>query len=277
VTDEENRAKGLGLVGAAFGLGFIVGPAVGGLLSVFGYAVPAFLAAGLSAINLVAVAFLLPESLSQEDRRAMAARPRPSLSLRGLWNALNKPKVGPLFLVRFLYSLAFSTFTTIFPLYAQYRLNLNAQATGLVLTYVGVLIVLVQGLAVGWLTSRISEMRLIAWSNLLMMLAMIGWAVTPSLAVLLVVLAPLALSGGVLNTVVNSALSKSVDPLEVGGALGLSASLESLTRVVSPSLGGVLLEQVGAWAPGVFGALIMAWLVAFSWRRLPFARQSASP
>lgn len=276
MTDEENRAKGLGLVGAAFGLGFIVGPAVGGLLSVFGYAVPAFLAAGLSAINLVAVTFLLPESLSQEDRRAMAARPRPSLSLRGLWNALNKPKVGPLFLVRFLYSLAFSTFTTIFPLYAQYRLNLNAQATGLVLTYVGVLIVLVQGLAVGWLTSRISEMRLIAWSNLLMMLAMIGWAVTPSLAVLLVVLAPLALSGGVLNTVVNSALSKSVDPLEVGGALGLSASLESLTRVVSPSMGGVLLEQVGAWAPGVVGALIMAWLVVFSWRQLPLAREPAS-
>jgi DHA1 family tetracycline resistance protein-like MFS transporter len=206
----------------------------------------------------------------------MAARPRPSLSLRGLWNALNKPKVGPLFLVRFLYSLAFSTFTTIFPLYAQYRLNLNAQATGLVLTYVGVLIVLVQGLAVGWLTSRISEMRLIAWSNLLMMLAMIGWAVTPSLAVLLVVLAPLALSGGVLNTVVNSALSKSVDPLEVGGALGLSASLESLTRVVSPSMGGVLLEQVGAWAPGVVGALIMAWLVVFSWRQLPLAREPAS-
>jgi MFS family permease len=104
----------------------------------------------------------------------------------------------------------------------------------------------------------------------------VGWAITPSLALLLVVLAPLALSGGVLNTVVNSALSKSVDPLEVGGALGLSASLESLTRVVSPSLGGVLLEQVGAWAPGVFGALIMAWLVAFSWRQLPFARESAA-
>ncbi|MGD2253149.1 MAG: MFS transporter [Anaerolineales bacterium] len=276
VTDEEERAKGLGLVGAAFGLGFIVGPAVGGLLSVWGYGVPAFLAAGLSALNLVAVAFLLPESLSREDRRALAARPRPSLSLRGLWNALNKPKVGPLFLVRFLYSLAFSTFTTIFPLYAQYRLNLNAQATGLVLTYVGVLIVLVQGVAVGWLTSRFSELRLIAWSNLLMMLAMVGWAITPSLALLLVVLAPLALSGGVLNTVVNSALSKSVDPLEVGGALGLSASLESLTRVVSPSLGGVLLEQVGAWAPGVFGALIMAWLVAFSWRQLPSARESAA-
>jgi len=68
--------------------------------------------------------------------------------------------------------------------------------------------------------------------------------------------------------VVSSALTKAVYPEEVGGTLGLSASLESLTRVVAPSAGGVLLQQVGAWAPGVFSALIMAWVVSFAWRRL---------
>ena len=90
-----------------------------------------------------------------------------------------------------------------------------------------------------------------------------------SLAVLLlIVLAPLSFATGTLNTVINSALTKTVYPEEVGGTLGLSASLESLTRVVSPSAGGVLLQQLGPWAPGVFGALIMAWVVSFTWRRL---------
>ena len=73
VTTEENRAQGLGMIGAAFGLGFIIGPATGGLLSTYGYAVPAFAAAGLALLNLVAVYFYLPESLTPEKRKEMAA------------------------------------------------------------------------------------------------------------------------------------------------------------------------------------------------------------
>lgn len=268
VTDEKDRAKGLGLVGAAFGLGFIIGPAVGGLLSRWGYAIPAFTAAGLAFLNLIAVFFLLPESLSPQARQALAARPRQAFSPRALWETLKRPRIGPLLNVRFFYALAFSTFQTIFPLYAQYRLHLSAQSTGFVLTYVGMLVVLVQGVAVGWLTARFSDARLILWANLLLMASLIGWALTPSLAVLLIVLAPLALASGVLNTVLNSALSKASTPEEVGGTLGISASLESLTRVVSPSIGGTLLERIGTWAPGLVSAGIMTWVVYLSWHRL---------
>lgn len=71
-----------------------------------------------------------------------------------------------------------------------------------------------------------------------------------------------------MNTAINSALSKSVYPEEVGGTLGLAASLESLTRVIAPSVGGVLLGQIGAWSPGIVAAFIMAWLVSFVYRRL---------
>ena len=75
-------------------------------------------------------------------------------------------------------------------------------------------------------------------------------------------------AAGILNTVINSAITKSVYPEEVGGALGVSASMESLTRVVGPSAGGLLLEFLGPWAPGVIGAAIMAWLVSYVWRRI---------
>jgi len=267
ITDEENRAKGLGLIGAAFGLGFIIGPALGGVLSQFGFAAPAFAAAGLAALNLLGVAIFLPESLTPEKRAAME-HDRPPLNLSALISALRRPVVGPLLHTRLFYAFAFSIFQTIFALHAQFRLGLGAQATGYILTYVGLLSVLVQGLAIGRLTQRFSEPTLIFSATLLMSAGLAAWAIVPSLLLLLVVLIPISLSAGILNTVINSSLSKAVAVEEIGGTLGLSSALENFTRVVSPSLGGILLEFVGTWAPGIVGAVVMAWLGSFVWRRI---------
>jgi len=277
VTDQKNRAKGLGMIGAAFGLGFIIGPAVGGALSVYGYAVPAFAAAALSFTNLLAVFFFLPESLTDERRAALAAQKKPPFTLRALVNALNRPRVGPLLHTRFFFSLAFATFQSIFALYAQYRLGLTAQTTGYVLAYVGLLSVIVQGFAVGRLTARFSETRIIFVASVVMALALLAWAVAPNLITVLVVLAPMAFAGGTLNTVLSSALTTSVYPEEIGGTLGLSASVESLTRVIAPSVGGLLLEFVGVWAPGIFSALVMTWVVSFVWRRIVINPDPALP
>jgi DHA1 family tetracycline resistance protein-like MFS transporter len=268
VTDEKSRSQGLGMIGAAFGLGFILGPAIGGLLSAWGFDIPAFVAAGLAALNLGLVTFMLPESLTPESRASASSRPQPGLSLRTLREALNRPRVGPLLHIRLFFGLAFATFQTIFPLYSQAQLGLDARQTGFVLTYVGVLAALVQGVGVGLLSRRFEDARLIFVGSGLMAAALLAWASTPNVWWMLVVLAPLAAAGGVLNTVLNSALSKSVYTEEVGGTLGLSASLESFSRVVSPSVGGVLLGQVGAWAPGVFAGLLMVWVTSFAWRRL---------
>ncbi len=268
VTDQKNRAKGLGMIGAAFGLGFIIGPAVGGTLSTWGYNIPAFAAATLATLNLLAVFFFLPESLTEERRAALARQPKPAFTFDALWQALNRPRVGPLLHTRFFFGLAFAMFQSIFALYAQYRLSLTAQTTGYVLAYVGVLAVIVQGLLVGKLSARFNDYRLIFVSAITMALALFGWAIAPDLVTLLVVLVPLAFAGGMLNTVLNSALTKSVYPEEIGGTLGLGASVESLTRVIAPSVGGLLLESVGTWAPGIFSAMVMIWVVTFVWRRL---------
>jgi MFS family permease len=149
-----------------------------------------------------------------------------------------------------------------------YRFNLDARSTGFVLTYVGILVVIVQGFLVGWLASRYDEYRLIFLATVIMGLSLFTWAIVPNVAALLVVLAPLAFAAGILNTLLNSTLSKVVYVEEVGGTLGLSASLESLTRVISPSVGGYLLGSIGAWAPGLAGGLIMIWTVSYAWRRL---------
>jgi len=270
VTDERNRARGLGMIGAAFGLGFMIGPAVGGTLSEFGYFVPALFAAGLSALNLGGIALWLPESLSARERAQRAQSPRPNapFTLRALVSMMRRPLVGPLLHTRLWFGLAFATFQTIFALWAQAQLHLDARATGFVLGYVGLLSVIVQGFLVGRLSARFPEQGLIFAGTSMMAVSLTLWAFTPNLIMLLLVLAPMALAGGILNTVINSSLTRAVQPEEIGGTLGLSASLESLTRVVAPAAGGALLQSVGTWAPGAISALIMAWLSAFVWRRL---------
>jgi DHA1 family tetracycline resistance protein-like MFS transporter len=267
VTDEQNRAKGLGLIGAAFGLGFIIGPAVGGALSQLGYNIPAFVAALVAFLNLMAIFFFLPESLTAERREVALLQKRPSFSLKALTQALKQPKVGPLLHVRFFYGLAFATFQSIFALYAQ-SIGLSPQTTGYVLAYVGLLSVIVQGGLIGVLTARFRENWLVITGLWLMAGSLLAWAFTTSLWPLLVVMIPLSLSGGVLNTVIQSAISKSVSREEVGGILGIAGSLEAVTRVIAPSVGGYLLQNLGVWAPGVFSALLMAWAVSFAYRRI---------
>lgn len=268
VTDRQNRARGLGLIGAAFGIGFIFGPAIGGTLSAGGnYALPALLAAGLAFLNLIGVFFLVPESLPAEQRQGRADK-RPQVSLGALLEALRRPCVGPLLRFRLFYGLAFTMFQTIFALFAQKRLGLGAQSTSYVLTYVGILVVLVQGGGIGLLTKRFEDRPLILAASVLLALALLAWAFTPSVWFLLVVLVPLALAGGVLNVISSSALTKSVQAKEVGGTLGLSASLGSLARAVSPIAGGFLIDTLGPAAPGIVGAVVMIWLVFVSWQRI---------
>jgi DHA1 family tetracycline resistance protein-like MFS transporter len=267
VTDANSRTRGLGMIGAAFGLGFIIGPAAGGVLSQWGYAVPALAAAGLALVNLLLVAFWLPESLPPE-KRVTSREPQPLISLGAMTQAARRPFTGALLVTRFFFGLAFAIFQTIFSLYALTRFNLTAAQTGYILTYVGLLSVFTQGFLVGRLVNRVRDDVLIAGSVLVMAFCLVGWALAPTIPVLLVVLAPTSLSGGLLTTLLSSTLTRTVQPQEIGGILGLAASIDSLTRIFAPALGGVLLAGLGTWAPGAFGALLLAGLSVFVWKAI---------
>jgi DHA1 family tetracycline resistance protein-like MFS transporter len=267
VTDESNRSKGLGMIGAAFGLGFIIGPATGGLLSQWGYSVPAFLAAVLSFGNLALIYFWLPESLTEEKRVMMTDR-KPAVTLDALFSALRRPFSGSLLITRFFFGLAFAIFQTMFSAYALQRFELTARDTGLVLTYVGVLAVFVQGFLIGRITKKYREDILITAAMIMMSISLLAWALTPSVIVLLIVLTPTAIAGGLLNTLLSSTLTKSVQPQEIGGILGLSASVESSTRIIAPILGGYLLQSLGAWSLGAFGFVVLAFLSVYVWRTI---------
>ena len=266
VTDEKNRARGLGLIGAAFGLGFVIGPALGGFLSRYGYDVPALVAAGLSAINLLAMILWLPESTTPEMRAKLRTSPRTAFTLGNLWDALHMPCCGALLHISLVYALAFTIFQSNFALWAKTRLHFTVQTTSYVLTYVGILAILVQGLAIGTLTRRFRERMLILAGAVVMSVSLLAWALTPNLPWLLIVLPPIALAGSVLGTVLSSQLTKAVPPEEVGGILGLSQSLQTVAQIVAPATGALLLERAGTWAPGALSSLLMAWTIAFAWR-----------
>ncbi len=264
VTDAKSRSQGLGMIGAAFGFGFIIGPVAGGLLSQWGYAVPAFAAAVLSLANLVLIYAWLPESLTVEMREARGgSAKRPPVTFGALLTALKRPFSGSLLVTRFFFGLAFAILQTIFSLYALLKFNLNARDTGLVLAYIGVLAVITQGFLVGRISNKIREDILIVICVGVMSITLLGWGFAPSLPILLVILAPNAVAGGMLNTLLSSTLTKAVEPHEIGGILGLSASIESSTRIIAPALAGFLLQQVGYWAPGLVAGIIMAGLFVY--------------
>lgn len=268
VTDPESRGKALGMIGAAFGLGFILGPVTGGLLSGISYTAPAWAGAGLALLNMALVALFLPESLSAEDRERLASRKRKIFDLSALKAGLAHHRVGPLLTIRTSTALSFAIFETSFALWAIAALQVTARTNGLILGYVGILSVLVQAFLIGRLTKRFSDDMLLLAATALAGSALLLWGFAPNVPLLLLLMPALSLGLGVNNTIMSSALSKAVHRDEVGGILGIQTSIQSLARVIGPILGGFLLERAPVWSPGVVAGALSLAMVPYAWKTL---------
>ena len=261
ISDEKDRAKRLGMIGAAFGLGFVIGPAVGGFLSGFSYGTPIFFAAGLAVFNLMMIYFVLQESLSINKTVKEKKGKKVLVNFSSLVKALKKPQVGMLLITSFIYSFGFGIFQAIFGFYAKDKLGLTSQTTGYVFAYIGILIAFSQGFLIGVLTKRFSELKILFFSLGVVSITLIGWALAPNLGILLIFLAPMALVGGLVAVMIRTLLTKSVDKNEIGGTLGLAVSLESLSRVLAPIIGGILIAIGGNSLPGIFSSIIIGSLL----------------
>lgn len=268
VTSESDRGKAFGLIGAAFGVGFILGPAISGVLSGFGMHVPPFAAAGLALVNIALVLLILPESLTAERRAEVAAAPPHRFDLHGLGAALALPRVGPLLWVRIVVGFSFAVFEEGFTLWAAHALGVGPTGNAYLLTYVGVIQVVIQGAVIGPLTKRFSDGRLIVAATALAAVSLGLWGFSPNVIVLVAVMPFLSLGMAVTNTILGSALTKAVRPEQVGGIVGLSTSLGSLTRIPAPFTAGLLLQNVSVWAPGVLSALLTASAVPYAYARI---------
>ena len=249
ITTKENRAKGMGLIGAAFGLGFVFGPAIGGILSRWGVGVPFLFAAGLCFANALLLYFTLPETVTRDHpARISAAGGR---GLAQLIQSLANPRLAFVLIIYFLFIVAFSIMTTSFSLYTMFRFGYDAQHTGYLFAYVGILAVIVQGGLIGRLVKRFGEMWLVIvgaflFAGSLFAVPFVGPA-TGGLVALLVGGGLFSIGNSLSAPSLTSLASKSVGAGEQGSVLGVTQSVASLARAVGPTVAAVLIHSAIAY------------------------------
>jgi DHA1 family tetracycline resistance protein-like MFS transporter len=248
ITTSENRAKGMGLIGAAFGLGFIFGPAIGGILSRWGIHVPFLFSAGLCFANALLLYFRLPETITPDHpAKHHAAGGR---GLQQLLRSLKQPRLAFILTIYFLFIVAFSIMTSTFAFYTMFRFGYDAQHTGYLFAYVGIIAVIIQGGLIGRLVKRFGELPLVIVGALCFAISLFA---VPFVGPAAGGLAALLLGGGVFSLgnslatpALNSLASKSAGPAEQGIVLGVMQSVASLARAVGPLLQALLISSAVA-------------------------------
>jgi len=244
VTTKENRAKGMGLIGAAFGLGFVFGPAIGGIMSRWGINVPFLFAGGLALANAVLLYFALPETVTPDHPARISAA-----SGRG-WNqllgALRQPVLASVLTIYFLGIVAFSIMTATFSLFMMFRLGYDAYHTGWIFAFVGVISAFIQGGLIGRLVKKFGEPLLIIIGAFLFTASLVVVPlVKPStgLITFLLIGAVTSIGQALSAPTLTSLASKSASAADQGSVLGVMQSVASLARAVGPALAAVLISS----------------------------------
>lgn len=253
ITTPENRARGMGLVGAAFGLGFVFGPALGGTLSHFGPSTPMWFASALCLANFTAAWMFLPESrAASHASRAGVGR------VEMVRRSLLRPELALLLALYFILSSAFSGFEATFALFSERRFGFTAATIGYVFAFIGVILALAQGVLVGHVANAVGDRRVVPAAIAMIALGIGLVPFMSSVPMLLGALGILALGMGFNQPVLSSLVSKAAGADEQGAVLGLAQSLASLGRIVGPSWGGFLFDRYGMSFPYLSGAAIMS-------------------
>lgn len=251
-TKPEERAKAFGIIGAAFGVGFMVGPFLASWLGDFDLHLPFVVAACLSALSIACTWTLLPRELPPQDNpapkatdaAALPAGKRPSLfDLATYADYLRRPALGAIYLQFMLFAFAFTCMTTGFALFAEARFGWSVHETGLLFTYSGLVGVILQSGLIGRLVKKFGEVKLGIAGFAAAVVGYVGLGLAHELAALLVIVTINGFGNGVLRPVLTSRLTKLVGRHEQGVALGISGSLTSLAMTVAPPSGGAMLDN----------------------------------
>jgi len=242
ITTEKERAKGMGKVGAAHGAGFIIGPAIGGFLSIYGLSALGFVAAALTGVNLLFAFFFLPES---NGRIGSSIQTNSDGYWRRLASALTKPLIGAVFVILFIITFAFSAIPVIVPLLGIAFFGFAELEMSYFFMYIGVVQIVLQGVLIGRLVKRWGEGNLMVFGSLLMALGMLFMPLFPSIVIFFVSITLISSGIGTLNTVLPSFISKRTPADEQGGMLGVAQSVGSVARIPGPLVGGFVAAVAG--------------------------------
>ncbi len=265
VTDESNRARAFGMLGAAFGLGFIIGPALGGLFAKISYTAPIWAAAAITVVATVLAWLWLPETVHRVH--AVAASP---------WRALvdlgTRPGLRTLLAVDFLYWMCFAIYQGTFALFGERRFHFTATEIGYILAAFGALSVVVQGALVAPIVRALGERRTLTAG---LILAAAGWggsALSYHVWLFIAMLVPGALGVGLCNPSLISLLSGAAGRREQGRVQGAAGALESLGRTIGPMWGNSALQWWGEGSAYASAAAVLVATAALSVRYRPLLR-----
>ena len=259
VSPPDKRARAFGLIGVAFGLGFILGPFIGGQLARIAVPLPVWIATGFAVVNLIVVLLLLPETLPVGARSPLPQR-RDLNPLLRIGTVLGNPSIGRLCGGFFLFFLAFNGFTAILVLYFKQRFGWGPDLATTAFLVVGVVATVVQGGLIGPLVKRYGEWRL-TLSGLGMVIA--GCLLIPSVGtadrpgVIFVAVGILALGTGLVTPSLRSLVSRRLDHEGQGGALGSLQALQSLGSFLGPPISGMTYDLLGSTSPFALSAVLL--------------------
>ena len=273
ITSKEDRVKGMGMIGMAFGLGFIIGPGLGGLLSQFPIndrigPVACFVAAGLSLINFLWAYKGLPESLPPEKRDRTQSRSMIPLNVKSAKKVISIPFIGRAIMVNFLIVLAFSGLEVTFAFYAKDAFSLTQNGVGALFVFMGVIAAGVQGGFMRRAGKKYEDSSLILVGLLMQAAAFLGFVISPSIGIssLLFFSALVAIGNGLTQPSISAFISRRTSDTKQGMALGTNHSFASLARVCGPAIGGFGYQFLGILAPFVMCAIIDAIGLIVGWK-----------
>ena len=254
VTQPEERAKSFALIGIAFGMGFLIGPGLSGVLSQFGYIYPILVAAGLSLTSILATYFLLPTTKAVTTDNS-APRKFTVLDWGNYVRYFRQPGLAPLLWQFFAFTLTFSMFMSGFALFSERRFTWSGRPfgpreVGLVLAYLGFLGVLLQGGLIGRLVKTFGEHTLLRAGFFFGMLGLAVLGFSYSIPMLLIATAVSSSGTGVIRPVATSLITQKTPRSEQGVVLGLTQSLNSVSAIVAPAIAGLLIDHslLTTWA-----------------------------
>jgi DHA1 family tetracycline resistance protein-like MFS transporter len=255
ITSEDERAKAFGLIGAAFGVGFVLGPALGGALAHVSYTAPIWAAAALTLVATALAWVWLPETVHRTQ-----ASPAPFWA--GLGAAFSRRTLRPLLIVDLVYWTATAVFQGTFALVAAHRFGFDVPHVGYVLAAFGVLGVLVQVKLVGPVVAALGERRVFTSGLLLAAMGLGGAALAHDVRLFLVALVPYAVGSALCTPALASLISRAAGREEQGTVQGAASALESLGRTLGPVWGTAVMQRLGDGAAFGSGALLLAATIA---------------
>lgn len=247
IAPEEQRPGLIGMLGAAFGIGFVLGPAIGGLAALGGPHVPFYVAGVLASINAVAAMIRLPETRRPKERPRRAETKSPT-----------SPILRRLAIIGFMTVVAFTAFEATFSLFGDRRFGLTEASSAAVFLGVGLVLVVVQAGLYGRLVARFGTERLFAIGLGLLVAGLASMAVATVWPVLIVALLLLSVGQGVSSPSITSLVTANAPSETRGEALGYQQSANGLGRVLGPPIAGAMFDRMGIWSPYLAGAVICA-------------------